>query len=243
MSQHFLHATTAEVSLRLPPEVLREPVQQETGGNQPIRFTKNDYEYELTPLYDYEINGLIVSKRSYKFLTLESDRYEKVFPVDLALIWGSNVASKVYQNRNVKFSQDCRWAYVNWYGNIDFNLNEMSNNHLLVDGPDLEKKIKTLVVGDQVKLRGKLVNVKAHLVGEVKGSEPESIFWNTSTTREDSRGGACEVVYVEDLKILRKANVISYALFQISLYGLALMTVWNLLWFFFGSNRSQLRGD
>ena len=32
-----------------------------------IKFTQNNYEYELTPLFNYQISGLIVHKLNYWF--------------------------------------------------------------------------------------------------------------------------------------------------------------------------------
>jgi hypothetical protein len=88
------------------PEVLKEPLQVEIDFRQNIRFTKDGYEYNLTPLYEYEISGLVVGKWDYRWFSTYN--YDSVFPVDLCLIWGSNMASKVYKNNAVKFSQDCR---------------------------------------------------------------------------------------------------------------------------------------
>ena len=40
--------------------------------------------------------------------------------------------------------------------------------------------------------------------------------------------GACEVIYVEDIKFLKKANVIPRILFPLSMYGLLLLVIFNL---------------
>lgn len=214
------------------PEVLNEPIQQEIYSKEVIGFDKDGYKYQLTPLYNYEISGLLVSKMNYRIFSIH--KYESVFPMDLCLIWGSNVESGVYKNRTVKFSQDCRWCWVNWSGNVNFNLNEMSNNHLLINNKDLESKVKTLMASDQIKIKGKLVNVKANIVGKAGKFNSQSISWKTSATRTDSGSGACEVIYVEDIEILKKGNAISYYLFRISFYGLGLLVIWNVALFLRG---------
>ena len=211
-------------------EVLKNPIQEEIKGKDEIRFTKNSYEYELTSLYDYEINGLIVHKMDYTFFSLY--KYDSVFPMDLCMLWGNNVKNKVYQSKTLKFSQDMRWCFCQWRGKIDFNSDEFSNNHLIVNNHEIEKKIKALSVGDQVKIKGQLVDVKANNRGSSGQYDPEYFEMKTSTERDDSGAGACEIIYVEDIEILKKSNPISYYLFKISFYGLILFIVISVLLFF-----------
>jgi hypothetical protein len=211
--------------------VLGEPIQSLLSNSQDIEFTNNDYAYQATPLYDYEINGLIVSKINYRVFNIE--KVANAFPVDLCMIWGSNVASRVYRNRAVSYSQDCRWCWARWSGDdITYNLNEQSNNHLLINNKELEKVLNSLVVGDQVKIRGKLVNLSARLIGKGGAFDRKELTWNSSTTRTDSGAGACEVIYVEGIEVLKKANVLSYYLFRISFYTLIIMTAWGIIRFF-----------
>ncbi|MDD4899996.1 MAG: hypothetical protein PHG68_05350 [Candidatus Omnitrophica bacterium] len=207
------------------------PVQSELNNSDTIRFSRNDYSYELTPVYGYEISGLIASKMNYQAFSLE--KFEKVFPLDLCLIWGSNVANGAHRNREVLFSQDCRWCMV-WVrqAGIKFNYNELSNNHLLISDPGLERKAKSLLVGDQVKIIGKLVNVKANLVGKPGSFDAAHYTLKSSTNREDKGAGACEVIYVEDIEVLKKANVAADFLFHISLYAIIGLVVWKALRFF-----------
>ncbi|MFC1755547.1 hypothetical protein ACFL96_19510, partial [Thermoproteota archaeon] len=193
------------------PEVLRQPIQEKIYDPKIIEFTNENCRYQLTPLFDYEISSIIVSKLNYSRFSIY--KHESVFPLDLCLIWGSNAESGVYKSSALSFSQDCRWCWVNWHGDIKFNVNEFSNNHLLVNSKELETKINSLVVGDQIKIVGKLVDVKADILDKSKKIPARSVTWKTSLKREDNGAGACEVIYIEDIKILRKANVISRYLF------------------------------
>ena len=208
------------------PQLLKDPIQVETENPESITFARDGYEYVLTPLYDYEINGLVVGKMDYRVFSI--DKYDSVFPGDLCLIWGPNVASAVYRNPVVRFSQDCRWCWVQWYGNVSFSMRELSNNHMLINSKYLESKFNSILRGDQVKVKGKLVNVDAQIPGK-----PESlIVWHTSTSREDTGGGACEVIYVEDIQVLKRANELSRFLFTVSLWGLGLWLLGNIVYFF-----------
>lgn len=211
------------------PSVLEEPIQEEISTKEPVTFALDEYSYELTPLFDYEINGLIVHKKNYSL----SPIYErnKVSPMDLCMIWGSNAQSGVYKEKSLKFSQDYRWCKYRWRGNLTFNVNQAANNHLVTNDQGIVKKIKSLRAGDQVQIKGKLVNIKATSLSE-EGSQPNYFTIRTSTKRTDSGAGACENIYVEELTVLKEGNPISKILFKISTYGLILLFLINLLTIF-----------
>jgi hypothetical protein len=211
---------------RVTPEVIKQPLQGTIYNQNIIQFVKDGYEYNLTPVYDYEISGLLVGKMDYRFFSI--DRLDSMFPFDVCLIWGSNVANGVYRDRRVKFSQDCRWCWAYWIGDVHFNLDELSNNHLVVDDDNILKLLKYIVRGDQIRIKGKLVNVKAKLLK--KTGQPDMV-WNTSTSRTDSGAGACEVIYVEEIEVLKEANVLSRILFKVSSYGLLFLVAWKFISF------------
>lgn len=209
------------------PRILRQPYQARTYS-RPIVFEKDGYKFEVKPLYNYVIDGLVVSKITYKFFSIYKN--ESIFPVDIALLWGSNIENKIFKAKTIKFEQDMRWVFVKCSIPIKFNPSEISNNHLLINDPRLEKIALSLCAGDQVSIKGKLVNVVATNL-----KNPSNRYaWNTSTSRHDSASGACEVIYVEDIKILKKGNILSHILFAISFWGLIILIVFNILKFFIG---------
>jgi len=212
------------------PELLAQPRQQKAGNAPLIRFKKGGYSFELTPLYDYEVSGLIVSKMNYKIFSL--GKFEKVFPYDLCMIWGSNVSGGLYKNNSLKFSQDCRWCYVQWFGDVSLNWEEFSNNHLLISDPAIERKAGSLVVGDQVNIKGQLVNVKATLISKPDIYDASEYAWNSGVEKSGSGAGACKVIYVQDINILKKANVVASFLFRVSFYGLIILIIYKLFNFF-----------
>jgi hypothetical protein len=206
------------------PKVLREPSQEKVESKETIDFAKDDYEYELTPLFEYEISGLVVHTFDYSFLGL----YEtaSLFPVDLCIIWGSNVGSGVYKNKALKFSQDQRWCWYRWTEKLDFNPHEGANNHLLIIDEALRKKAKAINTGDQVRIKGKLVNVLGKSIGDERSGQ---VIWKSSTTRTDGGAGGCEVIYVEDLEVLKEGHPYFNVLQKASLYGIG---IWILVNFF-----------
>jgi len=212
------------------PEVRGQPKMQKLDNAAVISFKRNGYAYEASPLYSYELNALVVSKRNYKVYTIE--RFQKTFPCDLCMIWGSNVEGAIYRNKTINFSQDGRWCFVRWSGEVKFNWDDFSNSHLLVTDPAIERKINSLVIGDQVKIEGRLVNVRAALIGAGGSFDSLNYTWNSGVGKSGLGAGACKVIYVEKLDILKKANVLSYFLFRLSLCGLIVLMGWRTLRFF-----------
>ncbi len=220
----FLRKDVRSVN-EIQPELLRQPEQYAVSDPSKISFRRKNFQYSLTPLYDYQISGLVTSKLDYSVFSIYE--YSNVFPVDLCLIWGSNAANKVYQK--VKFSQDCRFCLVSWGGNVDFNWKELSNNHLVINDNAILKRAKSLLAGDQITIKGQLVDVDA--VGIGKGASSK-ITWKSSRDRDDTGKGACEVIYVEDIEILRRGNLIYRFLFTISFFGLIALFAWWVVGFF-----------
>ncbi|MFC1656658.1 hypothetical protein ACFL14_01675 [Patescibacteria group bacterium] len=215
---------------RIDSNVLNEPIQKELEDNEIIKFTKDDFEYELTPLYDYEVSSLVVRKMDYTWLSIY--KTDSVFPVDLCMLWGSNIENNIYKDDSLKFSQDMRFCFGRWSGDLEFDKNAISNTHIVVNDKTLEKKIKKISIGDQVKLRGILVDVEAKNLGSAGKYDPESLSLKSSTIREDSGAGACEIVYVQDIEILQKGNQLSHILLTFSFYSLILLIIFDICLFF-----------
>ncbi len=199
--------------------VLSEPRQVELYEPALVTFTANGLAYRLMPLYSYDLSGIVVGKFDYRYFSFQ--KLDRIFPVDLCLIWGGNARQKVHCEPTVSFSQDCRWCWAQWRGRVRVNMDELSNNHLLVKDRSLLKVINRISRGDQIMIRGKLVNVEAHDI-----SDPgRSFTWNTSITRSDKAAGACEVILVEDIRILKEANRFYRRAFKVSFWLLAGLTL------------------
>lgn len=205
--------------------VIRQPIQLETANENDITVKIGDFRYRLEPLYYYEISGMIVNKKDYSWLSIH--KRNKALPVDLCMIWGGNVANKVYRDKNLKFSQGFRFCNYSWRGDIDFNRNEASNNHLLIADDIVNKKVKWLTKGDQIKITGLLVNIYAKNT-RPSMYDPDYMHFKTSTTRTDTGAGACEVIYVANIEVLKRANPFSNFLFWTSLYLIVLVFLINI---------------
>jgi hypothetical protein len=204
------------------PKILEVPVQQKITESKIIKFTKDGFSYTLTPLYEYDISGLVVSRLKYNSWYSLS-RVDSVFPMDICLIWGDNVKKGFFRNKSLSFKQDFRFCLYSHSGDLTFNEEELGNNHLVIESDRLLRAVQKIKVGDQIRLKGKLVNVKAVAVGNVRMYEPKTITWFTSTSRFDKGAGACEVLFLEDIEILKANNSASFVIFSISKYALILI--------------------
>lgn len=213
------------------PTVMRDPIQTEAHDKTPFQFQKNGFFYTVNPLYEYEITGIVVHRLIYdRWFSLS--RTDTVFPMDLCIIWGDNVKSGVYREKNVTFSQDFRFCLYTTYQKEHIILNQsLSNNHLVIKDDDLYQLAQTVRAGDQIRIRGKLVDIKAVPLTKPERYEPQNLIWKTSTIREDAGAGACETIFVESIEILKRGNPISLILFNESYYGILVIIVWSIISF------------
>ena len=75
-----------------------------------------------------------------------------------------------------------------------------SNNHLIPCDNKNKKLMDSIKEGDFVRIEGYLVNVYC------KKSDESYFNWNTSTSRNDTGNGACEIVYVTNITWLEKES-------------------------------------
>lgn len=177
-----------------------DPLQ--TRGNIPLPFKviKNKLTYVVTPLFNYELYGLVVSQhRSDSLIDLSHRRWQDYLNIkDLCVVWGKNIGSGVY--RRIKFwNRDftCMCEFSDPETAKLFSGSHLSNNHLLCADKNLSRRILAARPGDQIHFKGYLVSY----------SQPANQFSRgTSTVRDDSGNGACETVFVTDFLILQRAN-------------------------------------
>jgi len=210
------------------PELFSQPLQAPPADTKPIVITRNNYHYLLKPLYDYTINALVVSKMDYSIIT---GKLGSIFTIDLCLVWGKNVENGLYRAKTIRFSQDCRWVFAEWYEPLAFDMNECSNNHLVIDRRDILKTAKGIQVGDQIRIRGLLVSMDAIPFGKGKTDEGSFSYWKSSTNRSDKGAGACEVIYVKELTVLKRLDPWKVTAHRIALYGMVATVIIGLALF------------
>jgi hypothetical protein len=204
---------------------LQAPRQQPTDA-APFKVEAEDITYTIEPLFDYELDGVVVSLHDsdvfwdiYHF----KDWKDFINIRDLCVVWGDNVATGVFRDMHYKNSTWTCWiSTTDPVAHTAFVWDQLSNNHLLSHEESIQKAIKSAEIGDQIRFRGKLAKY-SHAGGFHRG---------TSTSRTDRGNGACETVYIEDFRITRKSNTgwrltyrLSSALAAVSFIGLAVLFV------------------
>jgi hypothetical protein len=190
--------------------LLQSPIQTEDDVPEPFEVTRKDVTYTVTPLFSYELWGMIVSYHdSASFIDVSHKLWNDYINVkDVCVIWGKNVETGVYKRmtfRNRDFT--CFYRYPDRETGRIFTENCLSNNHLLPADPFVAASVERARKGDQVRFKGWLVSYGQKGTPYARGS---------STVRNDRGNGACEVVYVTEFEILREANAAWRTLYKLS---------------------------
>jgi hypothetical protein len=193
-------------------EVLRAPRQTATR-RAGFTFAYEGETYEVAPRAEYELWGLVVSHNDP---TGVWDMYHDASSVDtrdLCVIFGQNAARADYQE--VDFTSGAWTCFYEYPGGVRFSSEAIANNHLITSDDAVRARIGSIHVGDQVRLRGLLVDYRG-------GKSPDS-WRRTSTTRRDSEQGACEVVFVEEIDVLARATPGWYVAYDVGRWAILLL--------------------
>jgi hypothetical protein len=145
-------------------------------------------DYAITPRAEFEIRARVLSREDYR-LGSEAD----ISPLDLALGWG--VMSDQAVLDRIEISQGSRWYYTRYELPAPVSdqaiIQNSGNMHMIPAQSRVRKKLKGIRVGDIVRLQGMLVDV----------DHSSGWRWRTSLSRNDTGGGSCEIVYLEEIEI------------------------------------------
>lgn len=160
-----------------------DPLQ--SSSNLPAAFVHE--EYTITPLARYRVTAVTLSRERYRF-----DPGAKLSPVDLALGWGPMSMASVINDLSI--SQSGRWYEYRYENEPPLDPGAISthsaNTHCLPASDEVRSQLLAVK-------RHQLVTLEGYLV-EVAGSA--GYHWRSSLTREDTRGGSCEVLWVTAVK-------------------------------------------
>lgn len=170
-----------------PVDISVEPEQEALAEPRVVTVRRNDRDFRVSLTHRYAISGKVVSAWTYDW-AWTSD----FFDVDLGLIWGPRVG---WLEENFSFRQNARWLF--WQTDREVSEEEraivtrsIGNQHLIpAEGNSaLDRAIRSAEEGDHVRIEGWLVVIHDDTGRELSRS---------STRRDDTGGGACEIVYVE----------------------------------------------
>lgn len=145
-----------------------------------------DYKgYRITPLAQFSTEARVLAHENY-WMGRETD----ISRTDLALGWGRMSDKSVLQQIDIDQANRFFHWHVKQFPIPQREIETSSANmHLIPASDEIENKLDHVRVGQIVRLRGYLVQVAAS----------DGWRWISSLTREDTGGGACELVWVEEL--------------------------------------------
>lgn len=198
-------------------EMEREPIQTPTG-HQPFKFDYRGETYLVEPMAEYELWGVVVTHNDITGMTDIVHTEDSVDIKDICVVWGENIKSNDF--REVSYSSGDFTCYFSYQRQMRFYHDQLSNNHLLSDDAQIREMIRSVRVGDQVYMKGMLVNYSPL-------SRPQ---WQrkTSLTRKDTGRRACEVVFVKEFEIMKASNSTSHLVFTLSAWLLLLSVIMKL---------------
>ena len=142
----------------------------------------------LTPLAGFRIEARVLSREDYT-LGREAD----FSPTDLALGWQRMREEEVLSR--LAISQSGRWYRYTWRGAPPLPPQEIirssANMHMIPANAEVARALREVRRDDTVRIDGWLVQADAS----------DGWRWRSSTTRDDTGAGACELIYVCSLRV------------------------------------------
>jgi len=205
--------------------LLQEP-EQGTTAREPFEFEYKGQQCRVKPVATYELWGLVVSHNNIESIADLYHDSTSVDTKDLCVIWGSNLEGDDF--RQVEYESGSWTCYFQYPKGVRFAHNELGNNHLITDNPAIRDQIAEVKVGDQIRMRGLLVDYQM--------DDWESFWRRSSTVRTDT---LCEVVFVEELEVLQQGTPGWYSACRVGRGLIIALPILYLVVFFLESGRSD----
>ncbi len=178
--QHFNHRAVVHGPRVLAPDA---PIQQSLD----VAKKHTIKSFEVMPLATFSVKARVLAVKSYQM-----GREAALSPIDFALGWGRMSDETVL--RKITISQGNRFYF--WHvDEFPIQREEIethsANMHMIPADRRVEKALKSVRVGQVIKLNGYLVEAKA----------ADGWLWKSSLTRTDTGNGACEVMLVKSIEV------------------------------------------
>lgn len=175
-------------------QAINHPDGQIIAASDPEQSSTSDPEftfkqYTITPLQDFQITARVLSAEHYSM-----DAGADLVPVDLALGWGRMSDTAVINQLNISQSGRFYRYHYNFPAPIPPHeiVTHSANMHMIPSNDFIAKQLNQVKNGQIVHLTGNLVEAK---------DLQKHWTWRSSLTREDSGGGACELIWVKSLYV------------------------------------------
>lgn len=137
----------------------------------------------LTPLAGFSVDARVLSREDYRL-----GREAELSPTDLALGWQRMADDEVLGRLSI--SQSSRWYQYRWQDPPPLDPGDIvrssANMHMIPGNDTVAEALARIRKHDRVRIDGWLVEAEA----------ADGWRWRSSTSRTDTGGGACEVIYV-----------------------------------------------
>lgn len=184
----------------------------------PYNFEYRGHEYIVKPIAEYEFSGLVVSHNNiHAFSDIYHDS-DSVDIKDLCIIWGQNLNDKMISG--MEFWSEPWTCFIQAKTEEAMSLfrgDQLSNNHLLSESAYLRRVISKAKIGDLVRIRGRLIGYFPKGYSELERK--------SSTVRDDTGDGACEVIMVDSFDIVKSLNKGINFLYSFSYYAVIILAV------------------
>ncbi|MCU0755376.1 MAG: hypothetical protein MUE46_09670 [Xanthomonadales bacterium] len=163
-----------------------EPIQRPSPDAALIRHGA----YTLEPRAHFDITARLLSSQRYF-----ADRGAALSPIDWALGWGRMSDDAVLDQ--LKVAQGGRFFTYRWHLQPPIPAEEIvrsvTNTHLIPANDAIWRQLKRIPAGRVVRIEGLLVDA----------ADDDGFRWKSSLTRNDTGAGACELIYVQSVSVLR----------------------------------------
>lgn len=156
--------------------------------------------FQLKPLAVFSIDGRVLHRKVYRY-----DKHAALAPIDLALGWGPMSDQEVLDR--MKITQSMRFYWYRYPNQPPIPKEQIvshsTNVHIIPATDAIASQCKSLRTGSLVHLSGDLVAVTGPGIG----------LWRSSLTRTDTGNGACEIMLVKELSILKNKSASDQTVF------------------------------
>jgi len=197
-------------------EVEQPPLQSE-AVQEMFWLDVDEQRYYVKPLYHYELNGVVVSFNHHdKNMGMHKRNKDFINVADICVVWGANARDL---DLNAFEFRSGEWTcYVSTHDAAAwqrFNMDEMSNTHVITEDAYLSRQLAQVKIGDQIQLSGYLAEY----------GTASRMIRGTSVLRTDTGNGACETLYLTGVEILQPRNSVWWYLLYCSVTSFLLLLV------------------
>jgi hypothetical protein len=163
--------------------VAEEPEQREIERGEAFEHDG----YTIHPLATFRLRARVLSREDYRFDTMSA-----LAPTDLALGWGAMSNSAVLKGIEVSQSSRFYFWHVQQFPIPEREIvSHSANMHLIPADGGVARVLSEVRKGQVIALAGELV----------EAARPDGWHIRSSLRRDDSGPGACEVIWVQDLRV------------------------------------------